>query len=520
MFRTAELGRKVTKRAYKERATALREALLEAQNALRNEDFPVVLLIGGVDGAGKGDVVNALNEWLDPRWLVTRAFDHPSQEERERPPYWRFWRALPPKGRIGLLLSAWYSAPLVQRAHGGDESAFENALQEIVQFEQLLADDGALILKFWLHLGKKGQLKRFKRLERDPLQAWRVSERDWENWRRYDEFVQAAERIVGKTSTADAPWHIVEGVDPRYASLRVGELLLGAMLRRLGEGPPAAPNAPPEANDPSFSIPPELMAVAENGASGGPTLLSALDASKSVSKADYRARLAALQARINRLQKVARDQKLSTVLVFEGWDASGKGGAIRRINAVLDSRAVRVIPIASPTDEELAHHYLWRFWRHMARAGHVTIFDRSWYGRVLVERVEGFAADREWRRAYAEINFFERQLVEHGIVLLKFWLHVTKDEQLRRFKAREETPFKRWKLSEEDWRNRKRWDDYEIAVHQMVERTSTAVAPWILVEANNKRFARLKILEEICGALEAALPTPDNSLPTSQKASH
>jgi polyphosphate kinase 2 (PPK2 family) len=239
-----------------------------------------------------------------------------------------------------------------------------------------------------------------------------------------------------------------------------------------------------------------------------PKILSLLDLSKQLSKADYRRLLPAYQGRLNELQKKARDRGVSTLIVFEGWDASGKGGAIRRINAALDSRAVRVIPVAAPTDEESAHHYLWRFWRHLSRAGQFTIFDRSWYGRVLVERVEGFATEKDWRRAYTEINQFEQQMVDHGIVVLKFWMHIGNDEQLRRFEVRQQTSYKRWKLTDEDWRNRERWPEYELAVHDMVERTSTSGAPWRLVEGNDKRFARVSVLRQTCEALAAALEEP------------
>ena len=478
------------------------------QSALRNADFPVIVLFGGVDGAGKGDVVNALNQWMDPRWVVTRAFDEPSDEEQERPEYWRFWRALPPRGQIALLMSAWYSRPLVERAHGGDDAAFEKALESIVGLEQQLADDGACIVKFWLHLGKAGQEKRFRKLEKDPLQAWRVSESDWENWAHYDNFVEAAERIIGRTSTGFAPWHIVEGADPNYASLRVGELIIEAVEARLAESKAEA------ARDEQVEKPSIIEVCGDRPVEDDPresvdcgqsTVLSTLDMSKKLAKSEYNRLLALYQGRINQLQKRARDQDISTILVFEGWDAAGKGGTIRRINSALDSRAVRVIPTAAPTDEERAQHYLWRFWRHLSRAGRVTIFDRSWYGRVLVERVEGFATEKEWRRAYAEINRFEQQLVDHGIVLLKFWLHLTPEEQLARFREREKTAYKRWKLTDEDWRNRERWDDYEIAVHDMVQHTSTKSAPWILTEANCKRYARVKALEQVCAGLEAAV---------------
>jgi polyphosphate kinase 2 (PPK2 family) len=237
-------------------------------------------------------------------------------------------------------------------------------------------------------------------------------------------------------------------------------------------------------------------------------VLSTLDGSLRLEKLEYRKLLATYQGQLNLLQRRAREQKVSTILVFEGWDAAGKGGAIRRINAVLDSRAVEVISIAAPSDEERAHPYLWRFWHRLPRAGRITIFDRSWYGRVLVERVEGLATEKQWRRAYAEINRFEQQLVDHGTVLLKFWMHISKQEQLRRFREREQTPWKRWKLTDDDWRNRERRDDYEIAVHDAVERTSTRHAPWILVEGNDKLYARIKVLRSICEALEKRLKRP------------
>ena len=505
MFETAELGRKATKREYKGRVPSLRQSLLRAQERLRHTDFPVIVLIGGVDGAGKGDVVHTLNEWMDPRWMVTQTFERPSQEEAERPEYWRFWQALPAKGHIGLLMSAWYSRPLLRRAFGGPEAEFEESLEEISDFEKQLAADGAVVVKFWLHLGREGQEKRFKRLAKDPLQAWRVSERDWEHWRKYDDFVEAAERIIGRTSTGDCPWHIVEGVCPRYASLHVGEVLLESIERRFEECDEPRTSPPALAHAALAEASPD----AELTRGHAPTVLDKLDMTQRLEKQQYQTRLATQQGRLNRLQLRARDQKVSTILVFEGWDASGKGGAIRRINASLDSRGVRVVPIAAPTDEERAQHYLWRFWRHLSRAGRVTIFDRSWYGRVLVERVEGFASEKEWRRAYGEINRFEQQLTDHGIALVKFWMHLTKEEQLDRFHEREQTPWKKWKLTDEDWRNRERWDDYEIAVHDMVERTSTRRAPWILVESNDKLFARTKVLESVCNAIEARVGAAD-----------
>jgi polyphosphate:AMP phosphotransferase len=503
MFETAELGQKVPKKEFKERTPALRESLLTAQRQLREHgEFPVIVLFAGVDGAGKSETVNLLNEWMDPRWLVTRAFGPPSEEEQERPEYWRFWRDLPSKGRIGLFLSAWYSNPLLRRVYGKSSPAeLEKDLEEILALEKTLADDGALILKFWMHLGKKDQKNRLKAFEKDPLLAWRVTEQDWKHWRMYEKFVTTAERIISRTSTGEAPWFIIAGLDHNHRSLQVGELLLKRMETRLGKAVGNLDAVSPPNPEATFTDSP-----VEGSARSNPvTILSRLDTTQKLASRDYKRLLAKYQARLNLLHRKARDQKASTLLVFEGWDAGGKGGAIRRITAALDARSVQIIPIAAPTDEERAQHYLWRFWRHLSRAGRVTIFDRSWYGRVLVERVEGFASDEEWRRAYAEINAFERQLVDHGIVLVKFWLHISKDEQLRRFEERQNTPFKRWKITDEDWRNREKWSQYDIAVHDMVERTSTHIAPWVLVEGNDKRFARVKVLRSVCEKLGAAV---------------
>jgi AMP-polyphosphate phosphotransferase len=502
MFEAAELGQNVSKEEYREREPVLRGELLEVQNRLRaSAAFPVIVVFAGVDGAGKGETVNLLNAWMDPRWLVTRAFGDPSDEEQERPEYWRFWRALPPRGRIGLFLSSWYSRPVLDRVYGRiSGNAFEHRLNRIVEFEQALAEDGALILKFWMHLGKDAQRARLKKLEKDPRLRWKVDQYAWKHWRKYDAFIETAENAIRQTNRGAAPWTIVEGADGRYRSLTVGTAIRDAVSKRLDEATDAraASAGRARAGTPQDS-------GARRGAKGTTTILSHLDMTKKVAPARAEERLDLFQGRLNLLERQAAAAGISTILVFEGWDAAGKGGAIRRVTSALEARQSQVIPIAAPTDEERAHHYLWRFWRHLSRAGRLTIFDRSWYGRVLVERVEGFATEREWMRAYAEINQFESQLIEHGIVLVKYWMHITQDEQLRRFKEREATPHKQWKLTDEDWRNRERWGAYELAVNDMIERTSTGDAPWTLVEANDKYYARVKVLKTVCDRLELAL---------------
>jgi polyphosphate:AMP phosphotransferase len=493
MFEAAELGRKVSKETYKRRVPKLREDLLQAQQQLRDARFPVLVVFAGVDGAGKGETVNLLNEWMDPRWIVTRAFGEPSDEERERPEQWRFWRELPLRGRIGLFLSSWYSRPVLDRVYRRiNRVEFDHQLARLAEFERTLADDGALILKFWMHLGKKQQRRRLETLERDPLTRWRVTKLQWRHWKMYDRFIAAAEQAIRGTSTAQAPWAIVEGRDEEYRGLVVADTVRNAIRARLAEKAPRRPAM-------------KLVAATPDGLASARTILSGLDMSKRIEKRIFERELLQRQGELNRLQRRAAGKGVSTILVFEGWDAAGKGGAIRRVTAALDARHYQVIPIAAPTDEERAHHYLWRFWRHLPRTGRFTIFDRSWYGRVLVERVEGFATRDEWMRGYTEINQFEDQLRDHGIVLVKYWLHITPDEQLRRFKARQQSPFKSWKITEDDWRNRARSSAYEQAVNDMVERTSTRQAPWTLVEANDKCYARIKVLETASERLRAAL---------------
>ena len=496
MFEEAEVGAAVSQSEYNERAPALRRRLLEAQFELSQADFSVIVLFSGVDGAGKGETANLLNWWLDPRRIVTRAWGRPSDSEAERPEFWRFWRELPPKGQMGVFLRAWYSKPLLRHVHDATTAEeFDRRLDRIAAFERTLTDDGTLLLKFWMHLGKEAQLSRFRTLEADPGERWRVTPRDWAHWGMYDRFVDASTRLIQHTNRPKAEWTIVEGADHNHRSLVVGEKLLSALEGALEERPVT-------------QVPVIVTPAVETESSDEPQrkgALASLDMTKRLDKPEYRKALSHWQGHIYHLARRATEEGLSTILVFEGWDAAGKGGAIRRLIGALDARWYQVIPIGAPTDEETAHHYLWRFWRHLSRAGRITIFDRSWYGRVLVERVEGFATKAEWSRAYEELTEFEGRLTDHGMVVLKFWMHITDEEQERRFEARAKSPLKRWKLTEEDWRNRGRRPQYEAAVEEMVQRTSVPTAPWILVEADQKEYARIRVLREVCNHLATAL---------------
>jgi polyphosphate:AMP phosphotransferase len=473
---------------YRQRVRSLRLALLEAQTRLREVDGALVVLVAGVDGAGKGESVNLLNEWLDPRWIRTRAFDGPSDEERERPAYWRYWRSLPPYGAMTLFLSAWYSEPLIRRAHGADDTWFETRLEEIRRFERTLVLGGISVLKLWLHLDQQAQQDRLQQLSRDPLRSWRVAPLDWENCAHYDAFASATEEILDATHTRSAPWNVIDGSDARRRSLEVGDAVLRTLRLRFERDGGSAADAPP---------PRDLDAEPEIPRRSGQEAR--------VSKAVYRKEVDRLRAEIGRLHREARNRGVPMIAVFEGRDAAGKGGAIRRLVPSLDARRVDVVRIGPPTHEERTHHYLWRFWQRLPRSGHVTLFDRSWYGRVLVERVEGLAAPEEWQRAYDEINDFEHQIVEHGTVLVKFWLDVTREEQERRFEERRRVTHKRWKLTEEDLRNRENWDAYGEAIAAMLARTNPPSAPWTVIQADDKRHARLEVLQRTAAALRERL---------------
>jgi polyphosphate:AMP phosphotransferase len=479
---------KLKKRSFEARLPALRAELLEVQNSLRKANFPVIVLFAGVDGAGKSEMVNLLNEWMDPKWLTNRAYDRSSDldAEQELPVFRRYWHDLPPRGQIGLFLSAWYSQVLLGSvAQRVSESEFPRHVERIRQFERTLASDGALILKFWMHLDKRRQKKQLEKLEANPSTAWRVTHTDWAHWAMYNRFVVAGDQIIDATDTELAQWRVIDGADHRYRSMAIGEHLLEAIKNRLDT--------------------PSSTAKTRDHTPSPVNWLSRVNLKQSLNKKGYQQRRDRAQGELNLLCRQAKQQKVSSVLVFEGWDAAGKGGAIRRILRALDPRTYRVIPIAAPTVEEHTKHYLWRFWRHLPKAGNITFFDRSWYGRVLVERVEGFARADEWQRAYNEINEFEQALVESGIMICKFWLHIDPDEQLRRFKERETTPHKAWKLTDEDWRNREKWDAYESAVNDMIQNTNTPIAPWTIVPANDKYTARVNVLETACEHLRNTL---------------
>jgi len=475
------------------REEPLREALLDAQfDFAEARTRTLLILVNGADGAGKGEVLYRLHEWLDPRAITTMAYDINHPDETRRPGGWRYWHDLPERGRIGVVLGSWYHALLLRRATGAiGEARFHSRLERVNRVEAMLAAEGVHLLKIWLTLSADKAAKRFRKKRDGPGGFRRPLLREWKEIDTKKErrrLVEAAHEIQAMPAPPDAPWHDVPASDPLARDLRVGELLLDAL-----RAAPAKPRRP------------RGRAAAGRRISRGAPVLPALDLAQSLKRIDYKERLRAAQLRLYNLTRSKRFTDRALVCIFEGNDAAGKGGAIRRLRAALDPIQSEVHPIGAPSDEALARPYLWRFWRRIPERGDIAIFDRSWYGRVLVERVEGLAAPADWRRAYDEINDFEHLLNGGGYIVHKFWLAIDSDEQLARFKAREDTPHKRFKITEEDWRNREKWPQYAAAVEDMVALTSTPVAPWTLVEANDKRFARVKVLETLVDRIETAL---------------
>jgi AMP-polyphosphate phosphotransferase len=490
MFEKAENGKKLSKEEYKKAELLIRPALIEMQQKLiKRKDFSVLILMSGVEGAGKEEAINFLTEWLDPRGLEVTAFVSPTAEELERPPMYRYWRVLPPKGKTGLFYGSWYSQPIVDRVFDKlGKKEFNASMQDIARLEEHLYDEGVILIKFWMHLSKKAQKDRHKKLSKDPRQCWKISELDKDYFKKYDDFFKVSERALEKTDKQHAAWHVIDAVDDRYREIEVARILLDTVNERLATK--------------KKSSAPKPMAIPR---SKPKSKLDKIHLDRALTKDKYEVELEKLQAEIAELTREAYRRGISSVIAYEGWDAGGKGGNIRRLTSGIDARYTRVIPIAAPNQVELMHPYLWRFWLHLPRDGRVTVFDRSWYGRVMVERVEGFCTPNDWQRAYDEINDFERQIIDSGSVLMKYWIHISREEQLRRFNERKKIAYKQFKITDDDWRNRKKWNAYLLALDEMIKRTSTKKAPWTIIPGNNKYFARITAIKAYRDELKKVL---------------
>ena len=490
MLEKIDLSKKVDKKTYRRVMDEAEEKLGLLQRECKDAGIPVILVFEGMGAAGKGVQINRLIQALDPRGFDVYACDRPTEDEQMRPFLWRYWTKTPAKGRIAVFDRSWYRSVQVDRFDGlTPEDKLGDAYQDILSFEKQLCDDGTVIMKFFLYIDKDEQKKRFKKLEGSKETSWRVTDEDWNRNKDFGRYLKMNEEMLEKTDTDYAPWVIIEAVDKDYAALKIASTVMDRLEYELE-------HSRPEEERTAQGQEAKIRERFKNG------VLSGIDLSKSLTEEEYKTRLKKLQKRLAELHSELYRLRIPVVIGFEGWDAGGKGGAIKRLTSNLDPRGYRVNPTAAPNDIEKVHHYLWRFWNSVPKAGHIAIFDRTWYGRVMVERIEGFCSEAEWRRAYQEINEMESHMANAGAVVLKFWLHIDKDEQERRFRERQANPAKQWKITDEDWRNREKWDQYEEAVNEMLIRTSTTYAPWIVVEGNDKRYARVKVLQTVVDALE------------------
>lgn len=495
MLREVDLNKNLTKNEYKEMMDKLAPKFAALQREARTKGLPVMVVFEGWGASGKGTMISRLIQPLDPRGFKVFTIQAENEEEHMHPFLWRFWTKTPAKGRMHIFDRSWYRRVITEQMDAPmDQKRLDAAYHQILSFEEQLSADGTLIIKFFLHISADEQEKRLKKLERSSETKWRVTKADWKHFKQYKAYLPMYDHMLEQTDMSWAPWHVIEATDREYAAVKVMTIVAGMIEERLNEE-----NAKESRSHLAERAQEELPGTEETMRT---TVLDGVDVSLTMTKEDYKKRLSVLQKELTRLQNEMYLKRIPVVVALEGWDAAGKGGAIKRLTEPLDPRGYEVVPTAAPNDIEKAHHYLWRFWRAMPKDGHMTIFDRTWYGRVMVERIEGFCSQAEWRRAYREINQMEQNLTDHGVIVLKFWLQIDKDEQERRFNERMEDPEKQWKITDEDWRNREKWDAYVKAVDEMILRTSTTYAPWTIVEADSKYYARIKILETVVRALK------------------
>ena len=484
MFEKYDLTKTIDDATFAESLPPLKARLSVLQRALRDRDIPVIIVIEGWNAAGLTMSTKEIIQALDPRGFTLHATDNPTDEERARPFMWRFWVKTPEKGRIAIFARSWYSRALAEKlSRVGWKKSLKDEIISINNFERQLSDSGGIIIKFFLHISKDEQKMRLMERERNPLTAWLVTPRIWDFHYHYDTYLPIIDEFIENTDTDYAPWHIIEATDRKYTILKVYSYLVKTLEKKVASKSEEQSRKVKLKSTTSFP---------KNQVQRRSSPVS------SHSKEECQNMLDNLQIEMLELHYLLFKRKIPFIIVYEGWDAAGKGGNITRLARHMNPLGYDVLPVAAPNDYEKQHHYLWRFISHFPKAGHFGIFDRSWYGRVLVERVEGLCSEPEWQRAYQEINEMEQDYVKSsGGGIVKFWLEIDKDEQLKRFKQREEDPLKQYKITEEDWRNREQWDLYDLAVDEMLARTNTRYAPWIVIESDDKWYARVKTLKNV-----------------------
>ena len=492
MLNAIDFNRRMTDVEYRLETRASRDELANLQHRMKDAGLPVIVLFEGWDSSGKGSMIASMIQTLDPRFFKVYTTTDPTPEEQRFPFLWRHWYRTPERGKMAIFDESWY--PEVSRARIEDGLSTEDAysrMDSINTFERQLAQDGYLIIKFFLHISAKEQARRHARLLSDKNTRWRVSERDKFRNKHYKEYYRVYDEMLEKNNTVFAPWHVISAMERRSAMNDIYQIIVDSIRSALEEK--------------KMIVPSEYHSQVHNFHLVKQPKLEDVPLYRRLEDSAYRDMLRKEQKKLSKLHNIIYREKIPVVIAYEGWDAAGKGGNIKRLTAALDPRGYEVVPIASPTPIDKAHQHLWRFWQNLPESGHITVFDRTWYGRVMVERLEGFCSEEEWKRAYQELNEFEYELEKWGAILIKFWLHIDSDEQLRRFTERQNTPEKQWKITDEDWRNREKWDQYEVAVNDMVRLTSTEYAPWTIIESQDKKFGRIKAIQTLNDAIEARL---------------
>lgn len=500
MLEKIDLSKTITIAEYKKNQKMFKTKLGELQRKAWDLKIPVILVFEGWHVSGMAEDINRFIISLDPRGYSFHTMTRPCYEELLKSFIVRFWSRVPVRGKIAIFDRSWYSRAIIEcLGKEKSEQEMEKSLEEINYFERQLTDDGYLIIKVFLHISQKEHKERFKDLQKFDIPVFDEYEdeagQDLDFIRKYDEYLPFVEKLLEKTDMPYAPWTIVEANDRNFATLKI----MMTVIRAIEASIEQATRTPAEQTLKYLDL--ETRGVPQLNNS----ILEKIDLSKKLDADEYKKSKKLYQEKLAALQYELFKKKRPLIVVFEGWDAAGKGGDIYRLVENLNPRLYRVVPVGSPNDIEKDHHYLWRFCEAIPKAGHITIFDRSWYGRVLVERVEGFCSEEEWKRAYREINEFEEILTRAGAIIVKFWLHIDKETQLERFNSRQLDSEKKWKITAEDWRNRNRWEDYKIAADEMLQKTSTTNAQWIIVESSDKRYSRIKVLKSAAEALEKEL---------------
>ncbi len=489
MLNNIDFNHRLTDVEYRLETKSVQADLANLQHRMKESKLPVIVLFEGWDASGKGSMISSMIQTLDPRFFKVYNTKEPSPDEMRYPFLWRHWQRIPVRGQMAIFDESWY--PEVSRArleHGLRAKDAYSRMDSINTFERQLSQDGYLIIKFFLHISSKEQHRRLHKLEADKNTRWRVVDIDRFRNKHYKEYYEVYDEMLEKTNTVFAPWHVIAAQERRSAMNEIYQIIVDSIRTALDK--------------PKVIVPAEYQSQLHSFRLVKRPTLEEVPLYRRISEDKYHTMLSREQKKLEKLHNTLYRERIPVIIAYEGWDAAGKGGNIKRLTSALDPRGYEVIPIASPTPIEKAHHHLWRFWHNLPKDGHIAVFDRTWYGRVMVERIEGFCTEEEWKRAYQEINEFEYELEKWGAILIKFWLHIDKEEQLRRFTERQNTPEKQWKITDEDWRNREKWDQYETCVNDMIRLTSTEYAPWTIIESQDKLFGRIKAIQTLTDAIE------------------